>query len=180
MFITTKKKTVKGKIYEYVQVIENYRVGKKIRQRVIHNLGRKDKLEPEKIDQLIENLERFSDKLVILRQDNPEMKIAWSKTYGLPILYQRLWSQLGLDDLIENSVQDKKTRFNIKQSLFCIVLNRLMEPRSELGIMKWKEKVHLSEGNFDNIELHHLYRTLDVVEEEKETNALLHQNRKLL
>lgn len=168
MFPITKKVTIKRKTYEYIQIIENYRVGKKIKQRIIYSLGRKDKLNPERVDALINNLERFSEKLIVLQNDNPDIRIDWSKTFGLPLLYQKLWKETGLADIIDEITAHRRHKFDIERSLFCLVLNRLMDPKSELAIHSWKEDVFLHNSNLNNLKLHHLYRTLDIIEEEKE------------
>lgn len=169
MFPITKKVTIKGKTYEYIQIIENYRVGKKIKQRIILSLGRKDKLNPEQVDELINNLERFSEKLMVLQNDNPDIRIDWSKSFGLPLLYQKLWERVGLAEIIKEITIQRKLQFDIVSSLFCLVLNRLMDPKSELAIHAWKEDIFLhNNNNFNNLKLHHLYRTLDIIEEEKQ------------
>jgi transposase len=167
----------KGRTYEYVQIIENYRKNGKIRQRIVFSLGRKDQIEPAKIDQLIGHLEKFSEKLMVLRKDNPDMSMAWSRPYGLPFLYQKLWERVGLGEMIRNLVQGRAYEFDVERALFLLVLNRLMDPRSELGISQWKERgLFLSTqretarpGDFAALDLHHLYRTLDFLQEEKET-----------
>ena len=47
-------KVVKAKGYEYLKIVESYRVGKEVKQRVIVNLGRLDML--LKHNSLIEKL----------------------------------------------------------------------------------------------------------------------------
>lgn len=169
MFATIKKVKVNHKVYEYIQIVENYRAGQKIKQRVIHSVGRKDKIDSTRINKLIASLETFSDRLIILRQDNPDLKILWSKQYGLPWLYHQLWRQIGFDDIIKQTFQDRKIEFNLAQSLFCLVLNRLMDPKSELGIDVWKDDIYLDGNPFDKLALQHLYRTLDYLATEKQT-----------
>lgn len=65
MFIRVKKSGPR----EYLQIVESKRCGDKIRQRVIANLGRVDKLkESGEIDNLIEKLARFSERIKVIRE----------------------------------------------------------------------------------------------------------------
>jgi len=48
-----------------------------------------------------------------------------------------------------------------------MILNRLMDPESKVGVLKWmKEGVY--EPRFERLELHHLYQVLGFFYEEKE------------
>jgi len=177
MFAITRKTTSKGRDYEYVQIIENYRVGKKVKQRIILSLGRKDKLDPSFVDTLIQTLEQFGKESVVLSKEEPAIDSSWSKAHGIPLLYQKLWEKTGLEEIIAAIAQTRKQQFKLERAIFLIVLNRLMDPKSEHAIDMWKDHaLYLStsestreRGDFHDLELHHLYRSLDVVEEEKET-----------
>jgi len=169
MFPITRKIKKKGRTYEYVQIIENYRKDGKIKQRLIMTLGRKDEIDQKKIDALVENLGKFSEKLMVLKKDNPDLTVAWSRPYGLPFLYEKLWERLGLREIMRDLAQGRNYGFDIERSLFLLVVNRLMDPKSELGISAWKNGVFLDGDPFAALELQHLYRTLDFLEEEKET-----------
>lgn len=177
MFPIVRKMVQKGRPYEYVQIIENYRKNGKIRQRIVFSLGRKDQIDPARISQLMEHLERFSEKLMVLRKDDPGLVVEWSRPYGLPFLYQRLWEQTGLQEIIRNLAPGHGYKFNLERALFLLVLNRLLDPRSELGISQWKEgglflstrQETVARGDFHHLDLHHLYRTLDFLKKEKET-----------
>lgn len=48
-----------GKEYTYVKLIENYREGNKVKQRVIANLGNIEELTPEKVQGLISGLAKI-------------------------------------------------------------------------------------------------------------------------
>jgi transposase len=58
--------------------------------------------------------------------------------------------------------------FPVEEAIFGMVLNRLVDPDSKLGTYDWlKEKVFRPE--FEDLELHHLYRALDFLEEHIKT-----------
>jgi len=51
--------------YEYLQIVENRRVGAKTVQRVIATIGRMDQLQArDSIDTLVRSLSRFSEKVL--------------------------------------------------------------------------------------------------------------------
>jgi len=53
--------------YCYLQIAENFREGKKVRQKILCTLGRLDKLtDSGKLDGLAESLLRFSKKLTVV------------------------------------------------------------------------------------------------------------------
>ena len=62
MFVRVKRA---GK-HEYLQLVENYREGKKTRQRIIATLGRLDQLHAKgQVDTLLRSLGRFAEQLQI-------------------------------------------------------------------------------------------------------------------
>jgi transposase len=169
MFPITRKIKKKGRTYEYVQIIENYRKEGKIKQRLVMTLGKKDEIDQKKIDALVENLGKFSERLLVLKRDDPGLVAQWSRPCGLPFLYQQLWERAGLADIVRELARTREYSFDVERALFLLVVNRLMDPKSELGISTWKEGVFLDGDPFTPLELQHLYRTLDFLEEEKET-----------
>jgi len=60
MYIRIKKSGSKNRPYQYLQIVESFRDGKTVRQRVIATLGRLDQLRAEgRIEALIGSLSRF-------------------------------------------------------------------------------------------------------------------------
>lgn len=45
-----------GRVLTYLQLMESYRDGEKIRQRLVKKLGREDQVDPSEIDRLIRSL----------------------------------------------------------------------------------------------------------------------------
>ena len=61
VFVRTKTyKNKDGSRRTYLHIVENVREGGKVRQRILANLGRLEKLQQGQIDQLIEGLVRWS------------------------------------------------------------------------------------------------------------------------
>ena len=67
-----------------------------------------------------------------------------------------------------SGVLSDELEFSVEQAIFGMVLNRLLHPDSKLGTYEWlKEKVYWPP--FEELELHHLYRALDFLEERIKT-----------
>lgn len=85
-----------GKEYAYVKLIENYREGKKVKQRVIANLGNLEDLTPEKVEGLIASLERVCG----LRRARPALEARKVLRWGEVLALRRVWEVLGLGEVI--------------------------------------------------------------------------------
>lgn len=92
----------------------------------------------------------------------------WSREYGPVLVFRRLWEKLGLQELFEGLQRSSKVEFPVEEAVFVMVLNRLLEPESKLGAYEWlREKAYRPQA--DELELHHLYRALDFVDEHSQT-----------
>jgi hypothetical protein len=60
LYLRFSKVTAKGHTYEYAQVCQTVRVGKRTKRKVLVNLGRRDLLQPQDIDDLIAVLRRLA------------------------------------------------------------------------------------------------------------------------
>jgi len=90
----------------------------------------------------------------------------WSKEYGPSMVFRKLWEKLGLHDIINQLVEATEMSIDVQEAIFCMVLNRLIEPTSKLGVNDWKDGVYRSQ--FDALKLHHFYRTIDFLDENKD------------
>ena len=83
-------------------------------------------------------------------------------------MFWRLWEKLGLHELFGELYRTSPVEFPVEEAVFGMVLNRLLEPDSKLGAYEWlRERVYRPE--FEGLELHHLYRALDFVDEHAKT-----------
>ncbi|RLF63305.1 MAG: transposase, partial [Thermoplasmata archaeon] len=80
MFVRVKRA---GK-YEYLQLVENRREGKKTRQRIIATLGRLDQLHAKgQVDTMIRSLGRFAERLQIQEAHaNGELEVLSTRRIG--------------------------------------------------------------------------------------------------
>lgn len=167
-------KTTKSGKYEYAQLVESYRENGATRHRVMLNLGR--------LDQIRNNpsFQRMARKLAELSHlptaDNhiEEIEEAEIFNYGYQA-YRRLWEKFSLPTLLADAAG--KAQFDLDQACFLMAIQHLLDPRSKLGTYERQ----LRYFKLPQVELHHLYRALDILEQSKETleEALFNVNRNL-
>jgi len=146
--------------YQYVQVVHNERIDGRVRQRVIATLGRLDVLqESGQLEGLLESLARFSDHAAVLNALSAN-QITPTRTIhlGPPLVFQRLWEELGLPGILRRLLVGRKFEFPLERVVFITVLHRLFAPGSDRAAEHWCRKYAL--GEIDGLELQHFYRTM--------------------
>jgi hypothetical protein len=89
-----------GSKREYLQLVESRRINGKPRQIVLMTLGRLDTEEgKEQIEKIAEAVLKASEKLKLidLAQDP---KAESSLEFGVPVIFKRLWEDLGLQKVL--------------------------------------------------------------------------------
>jgi transposase len=160
MFVRTKKS---GK-YQYLQIVQNRREGKKTVQRVIATLGRLDQLQPNgEIESIIKSLARFSEKVLMVLSGRSHVN-ASAKKIGPALVFERLWKELGIRQVIESLLSNRKFSFDVERAIFLTVLHRLFVSGSDRSCIKWQRDYKIQ--GVDDIALHHLYRAMAFLGEE--------------
>ena len=77
---------------------------------------------------------------------------------GPALVFQRLWHQLGIDEVIGAQLSESRRRFPVERAIFLTVLHRLLDPGSDRAADRWKEDFQIK--GVEGIELHHLYRAM--------------------
>ncbi len=154
MFARIKKS---GK-YQYLQIVENKKEQGKVKQRVIATVGRMDQLHyKSRVETLIRSLARFSEKALLILSGKSDIK-ADSLTIGPTLIFQRLWEESGIQDVIRHLLAERKFEFDVERAIFLTVLHRLMTSGSDRHCDRWKRD-YLIPGTED-LDLHHLYRAM--------------------
>ena len=154
--------------YEYLQIVENHREGKKTIQRVIATIGRMDQMQAKgEVENLIRSLSRFSEKvlLVLSARDNADIQ-ATARKIGPAIIFERLWQELGIGKIIKRLLKDRKFEFDVERAIFLTVLHRLFVSGSDRHCDKWRRDYRIA--GVDSLSLHHLYRAMAFLGEETE------------
>ncbi len=130
-------KTVKqnGRTYQYLTIIESYYDQGRTRQRVVANLGRLDQL-GDGLDRLVVSLSKFCHKRLVAEDEiNCHDAVPW----GPVLLSRHLWQQMQLDQTLQALCASHRRRFDVSETAFVLVANRLCEPSSEHGLGRWLE-----------------------------------------
>ena len=154
MFARIKKS---GK-YQYLQIVENHKEGKKVKQSVIATVGRLDRLQAKgRVETLIRSLSKYSEKVLLVLSNKSDVT-ANGKKIGPHLIFERLWLELGIKEAIKRFLKGRKFQFDVERAIFLTVLHRLMVSGSDRSCDKWRRD-YVIEG-IDGIELHHMYRAM--------------------
>ncbi len=149
----------------YLQLVEGYRTDEgKVRHKVIANLGRIDDLTPEKLDPLINGLNR-----VLGRAENTASDVTTesAKTYGDVFALHELWKDLGFDRALRRVLRSGKRKLDVEALVRAMVFNRLCDPTSKLGCLRWLETVAMP-AMPEAVTHQHLLRAMDALMDHSE------------
>lgn len=142
----------------YLQLVEGRRIDGKVRQRVIATLGRVDQLQNGELDALIAGLQRATGQRV--GGSKPQFQTA--QAYGHVYLLHALWQKLGLEHALSWALRSSRRTFDAAQLVRAMVFNRLCEPSSKLGVLRWLDTVCLPDGP-EQVTHDQLLRSMDAL-----------------
>ncbi len=162
MFLRITRTKLGKTVYRHAMIVESYRDGKTVRQRVLKNIGPvRTEEDITRAKTLLESM-KTGGKLVAL----DEIAFDRVKEFGILHASLKLWERFGLKDAVEGAFQKKRAGFSAFDALFLLVTSRLYNPSSDLETYDWiRNKACYPVGN---LQLHHLYRTLDLLVEKKD------------
>jgi len=142
------------------------RVDGKVKQRVLHRLGRLDELLASgQLDVLIQSLSRFSEKLTVLgAHAQGDSIVTHSARIGPALIFQRLWQACSIDNILTALLKGRRFEFSVERAIFLTVLHRLFAPGSDRAAEKWKDDYAIDGAS--DLDLHHLYRAMAWLGEE--------------
>jgi hypothetical protein len=157
MFFRVKKSGERG----YLQIVENRRVDGAVRQSVIANLGRADELAASgALAALLASGAKFTDQVLLLHaldQDDGTLAAA-ARRIGGPLLFGRIWQQLGIADVLNGLVAERGFGFDVERAVFVAALHRLFVSGSDRDCASWKDDYDIPGA--DALALHHFYRAM--------------------
>ena len=146
----------------YAQLVESFRNEQgKPRQRTVCTLGRLEA--GGEVDTLIAALQRARGISPGARALLDGLRFTDSRHAGDVWALSELWRSLGFDDLA-TSWRHSKTEVDVLSCLRLMVFNRLCDPGSKLGVLRWLETVALPAGSAVVCEHQHLLRAMDVLD----------------
>jgi transposase len=158
MFVRVKSVTASQRTYQYLQIVENEREHGRVRQRVVGSLGRLDELlAGGDLEQVIKQLvERCPSVRLLQAREAGTLEVTSDRLWGPVLVFDRLWQELGLKALLPTL--GRGLGFDFERMVFAHVLQRFLEPGSDLRGSKWIETVE--EASFEALRLPHFYRSL--------------------
>jgi len=154
----------------YVQLVEAYRDAStgKPKQRTVASLGRLDQLNTE-LNSVIAGLQRVTGQTPAapaVPLAPPTLSFDAARDFGDVWTLTELWNTLGFDGLRKVFCH---TRHNIdvEALIRVMVFNRLCEPDSKLGVLRWLETVALPGTSLASIDHQHLLRAMDALVDHK-------------
>jgi len=144
----------------YLQLVESFRTETgSVRQRVIANLGRLDKLEAKDLDPLINGLNR-----ALGRAENPAVPVEYemARAFGDVYALHELWQSLGFGQAVKRALRSSRRSFDAEALVRAMVFNRLCAPDSKLGCLQWLETVTIP-AMPESVTHDQLLRTLDAL-----------------
>jgi transposase len=144
----------------YLLIVDNVRVDGKVKQRVLHRLGRLDELRSSgQLDVLIQSLSRFSEKLAVLGVfAQGDSIVTHSARIGPALIFDRLWQSCSIDKVLSALLADRRFEFSVERAIFLTVLHRLFAPGSDRAAEKWKDDYAIQ--GVGDLDLHQLYRAM--------------------
>jgi len=158
MFVRVKSVQANGRHYRYLQIVENFREGDRVRQRILGSLGRLDELLASgDLERVITQLAEQCPSVRVQRAEQAgTLAVVSDRCWGPVLVFDRLWEELGLKALLRQI--GRGVEFDFERMIFAQVLQRFCEPGSDLRGSKWIQTVH--EPAFAQLSLEHFYRSL--------------------
>jgi transposase len=144
----------------YLQVVESYRnEAGKPRHRVVANLGRLDDKDGSQLDALIRGLCRAAG-----REEPARVEVTHepARAYGDVFALHELWKELGFDRALGRALRSGKRKLDVEALVRAMVFNRLCDPASKLGCLRWLDTVAMP-AMPEEITHQHLLRAMDAL-----------------
>lgn len=124
MFVRVKRVRTSGREYRYLQVVETRRDRGRVTQHVVANFGRLDEVVASgALDRVIEGLVAHSKTLQLpQRYRGGALRAEWDKLWGPILVFERLWAELGLPELLHGLVRRRRLGFDFERVVFALVL----------------------------------------------------------
>lgn len=143
----------------YLRILESYRTSEgKPTHRTLYSLGKVEDYTPEQLRRIgIKLYELGGGELKsFLKGDITELG---RYNYGYQQIYGKALRYYQLEDVFNRLQRKSKISFSLNDAVFLMLLERLQEPASKLQNFR-RQNEYL---NLPQVELHHIYRSLDVL-----------------
>lgn len=150
--------------HTYLRLVESYRdADGKVRHRQIAQLGRADQFGEEQAERLIRSIRQVSGRQ-LPEPGTPEFEAA--REVGGPWVLTELWRSLGMDSALKRAFRSSRRTTDVEALLRVMVFNRLCDPDSKLGALRWLESVVMPGLDTEQITHQQLLRAMDALDDQ--------------
>ena len=96
--------------------------------------------------------------MVLTAQQKGELPVIATKRIGPELIFQRLWSELKIPQVLTALLAPRRYEFPIERALFLTAMHRLLHSGSDRSCLVWKEDYHLP--GTETLQLHQMYRVM--------------------
>ena len=170
----TKRRNADGSEVRYYQLAENVWDAAKgcSVTRVVYNFGRADQLDGDALRRLASSILRVvpdgGTLPVGAASQGGDLHLRDSWPYGGALALGSLWSELEIDKVLDKLATEAGTKVPIERALFAMVANRALAPCSKLYCFEQWIRQEVQIPGTSSLALHHLYRSMDFLEDNKE------------
>src|SRR3954469_9728081 len=147
---TTARRNKDGTLVRYLGLAHNRRVDGATQAQVLLNLGREDRLDPDRLRRLVRSINRYlgepdptagTDAAAAVGCDDPDtaagLRLTASRPAGAAWLLDGLWKALGVDAALRQVLSGRRFTTDVERVLFALVANRAIDPASKLAAAEW-------------------------------------------
>lgn len=156
----------------YVQLVESYRDDAgRVKKRTVATLGRLDQLTGE-LDSVIDGLLKVVGRGPAVVQPaatsaGADVSFESARALGNVWTLTEIWKELGFSDLRRVFRRTRHT-IDVEALIRIMVLNRLCDPDSKLGVLRWLQTVALPDIDVKTLTHQHLLRSMDALMDQQE------------
>jgi transposase len=156
---------------QYLQLVEAFRDDKgKAKHRTLVTLGRLDQL-TDSLDSVISGLLKVTGRPDLLNPEIPPIEFESARALGNVWALNELWESLGFGEL-RRVFRRTRHAIDIEALIRVMVFNRLCDPESKLGVLRWLETVAMPGIDAAAVTHQHLLRSMDaLIDHQSEVDA---------
>ena len=147
---------------QYLQLVEAFRDDAgKAKHRTLVTLGRLDQITGN-LDAVISGLLKVTGRPDFLNTPLPAIEFESARALGNVWALNELWETLGFGEL-RRVFRRTRHAIDVEALIRVMVFNRLCDPESKLGVLRWLETVAMPGIDVESITHQHLLRSMDAL-----------------
>ena len=156
----------KKKSGTYLRIVQSFKDNGKPKHKTLYSLGKVEDYPADQLQRIAEKLLELSGvKIEDIIGD--ELKEIRRVNYGYALVIKHLWKLLDLGNWVKKVNNKHRVKFDWLATLELMIAERLNEPCSKHASFHHQDE-YIGFQN-DPIDLHHFYRTLDLLSKEQES-----------